>query len=994
MKKFLLLLTFVGLLVVAMGATAGAQSPTVKNLALADPSAPTVTAVDPASGANDIDAPVTISGTDFVATPTVSLGSTALTSVTWVNSTTLTAAVPWGLNPGAYGITVVNPDGGSGTLAGAFTVTQGIGQWNGGDLFGGDVHQILMKPGVPSTLYAPAAGLRGLFRSTDAGATWQYTGGGLSLAGKLAVDAQHPGWLWAYGSAGVQRSTDEGDTWTTVLSAWPDGRQINNGQVYPSPHDSQVLFVSSHYDSIAGGSADGAQGLIRSADGGATWTPVDSVAGESVDDVAFDPAQDSQKMVLVTQDAKVYHSGDAGVNWDQVASPPVSSIGFNETLAYNPYASGQVWIVSDNAPDKVFKSTDAVLSGWQDMTPPAGYLGGSSITFTGADSVYVTWLHSTNGGADWTGFGPTTGVYQLIFDPANAQVGYVGDRTYGVQKTTNGGQDWQPANQGLTGMTCSSLDVSASDPLHVFATFGLSPGVYDSKDGAGTWGYAQVPGSYPIMEVVRTDPTDSSRVYALSGSGIYRSIDKGATWDDRGWHPSVPTSSGGIFCLEPDPFATDNLLVAFDSGDSGCVYASSDAGDSWQAATMPSGVKRITDIAFDPQTPGLVYCTSGGMGAMHGSGVYRSTDHGATWTRIDDLAQPGMRDADTIAIAYQPQPMLFVATFGEYAYRSTDGGATWQATQGGHGHCLFANGDSTRLYASDSTGLCFSSDGGDTWTRAAGLLGQLQILALGCAVADGHTILYAATNGGEVATSGGAAVGRRGAVRATASTLVDAGIYRYAQVAQQPTTCTLTKKSGTISYGAKTTITGTLKVAGTTMGLRGCYAQLQYSSNGSTFVNAGAPRMTAAGGAFSFTVAPTTKTFYRVTFAGSGGYYQAANSAKIYLIPRVYLTAPTAPSVAYRNRAFTSTALLKPRHTARTYAVKLQCYRYERQRNGTYKWVLRKTISAKAANYSSYTKVAARLSLPSAGKWRLRAYHAADTKNAVTYSSYRYLRVR
>jgi hypothetical protein len=407
-----------------------------------------VTAVAPAAGPNDIDTTVTITGAGFAATPTASLGDTPLTNVTFVNSTTLTATVPWGLDPGVYALKEVNPDGGSASLSGAFTVTQGIGQWNGGALYGGDVHQVLMKPGDSSTLYAPANGVRGLFRSTDAGASWQYTGGGFSLAGKLADDPQHPGWLWAYASGGVVCSKDDGDTWTTVLATWPDGRPIANGQVYPSPSDPQVLFVSSHYDPIEGGPADAAQGLIRSTDGGANWTVV--LDGASVEDVALGPGTgNTSQMVLVTQDAHVYRSGNAGSTWTQVASPPVSSIGFNEALAYNPYAPGQVWIVSDNSPVGVFKSTAADFSGWQDVTPAT--LGGASITFTGADSVYVTWHHSADGGAHWDGFGPTTGIGTLIFDPTNAQVGYVGDRTYGVQKTSDGGQTWQVKNQGLTG---------------------------------------------------------------------------------------------------------------------------------------------------------------------------------------------------------------------------------------------------------------------------------------------------------------------------------------------------------------------------------------------------------------------------------------------------------------------------------------------------------------------------------------------------------------
>ena len=70
----------------------------------------------------------------------------------------------------------------------------------------------------------------------------------------------------------------------------------------------------------------------------------------------------------------------------------------------------------------------------------------------------------------------------------------MGDATYGVQKTTDGGQTGAQ-EPGPAGMTCSSLDVSPSDPLRVFATFGYWPGVYRSMDGAGTWGFVQVLGS-------------------------------------------------------------------------------------------------------------------------------------------------------------------------------------------------------------------------------------------------------------------------------------------------------------------------------------------------------------------------------------------------------------------------------------------------------------------------------------------------------------------
>jgi hypothetical protein len=78
---------------------------------------PIVTSMQPSSAPNDVDTPVFISGTGFVAmlsgtlvmtSPLVYLGPTGLEDVTWVNSTTLSGIVPWGLGPGVYTLTAVN----------------------------------------------------------------------------------------------------------------------------------------------------------------------------------------------------------------------------------------------------------------------------------------------------------------------------------------------------------------------------------------------------------------------------------------------------------------------------------------------------------------------------------------------------------------------------------------------------------------------------------------------------------------------------------------------------------------------------------------------------------------------------------------------------------------------------------------------------------------------------------------------------------------------
>ena len=94
------------------------------------------------------------------------------------NSTSLNAAVPWGLDPGVYTLTVTNPDAQSGSLAGAFTITQGFGHWTSDGPFGGAVTTLLVDPANTSTLYAalqsPTSPIGiGLFRSTDGGTSWE-----------------------------------------------------------------------------------------------------------------------------------------------------------------------------------------------------------------------------------------------------------------------------------------------------------------------------------------------------------------------------------------------------------------------------------------------------------------------------------------------------------------------------------------------------------------------------------------------------------------------------------------------------------------------------------------------------------------------------------------------------------------------------------------------------------------------------------------------------
>lgn len=202
----------------------------------------------------------------------------------------------------------------------------------------------------------------------------------------------------------------------------------------------------------------------------------------------------------------------------------------------------------------------------------------------------------------------------------------------------------------------------------------------------------------------------------------------------------------------------------------------------------------------------------------------------------------------------------------------------------------------------------------------------------------------------------------------------------------EPTSLLAVPSATTISYGAKVSFDGTLTTQAGQV-LPGKPVRLEYLSGG-VWKQSASSVTDGLGKITGLVAAPSAKTSYRLRFLSDVD-YEETSSASLVITPKVYLSTPSAPSTAYRNRAFASAGYLKPRHTAGTYPVRIYKYRYM---NGS--WRSYGYVKAKASNYSSYSKFAASVSLPYAGKWRLRAYAPADSAHAATYGSYRYVTVK
>lgn len=195
----------------------------------------------------------------------------------------------------------------------------------------------------------------------------------------------------------------------------------------------------------------------------------------------------------------------------------------------------------------------------------------------------------------------------------------------------------------------------------------------------------------------------------------------------------------------------------------------------------------------------------------------------------------------------------------------------------------------------------------------------------------------------------------------------------------------------TSSYQATVTVGGRLTdVVGSSLPSK--LVKIQTSTNGSSWTTRGTAT-TDFSGRYSYQLPGlSSKVYVRSYFIGDGT-HAPAKSATVTHKPRVWLTRPTVPATAVHGVRFSAYGYLKPKHTAGTYPVKIRCYRKVKTASG-WKYRYYKSVAARAADYGSYTKYKTKLSLPYKGTWRLRAYHASDTRNATTYSSYSYITVK
>ena len=329
--------------------------------------------------------------------------------------------------------------------------------------------------------------------------------------------------------------------------------------------------------------------------------------------------------------------------------------------------------------------------------------------------------------------------------PGQPLVYYFGATGGGVWKTVDGGVNWEPVSDGFfkTG-SVGAIGIGDSDPNTIYVGMGESPlrgnvshgdGVYKSMDAGRTWKHVGL-GDTRHIGRVRVHPRNSEIVYvaalghafgANEQRGVFRSKDGGRTWEkilSRG-------ERAGAIDLILDP-TNPNIIYAgfwevirrpwaFESGGAGSgLFKSTDGGDTWTEITrhpgLPRGLIGKVGITVSPVNPERVWAI---IEAEDG-GVFRSDNGGRTWTRLNEERRLRQRAWYYTRIYADTQSADTVYVLNTGFYKSTDGGRTYTNISVPHGdnHDLWiAPGDAQRMIEANDGGANVSVNGGRTWTE-------------------------------------------------------------------------------------------------------------------------------------------------------------------------------------------------------------------------------------------------------------------------------------
>ena len=573
----------------------------------------------------------------------------------------------------------------------------------------------------------------GVYRSTDAGATWTRLGLiDSQQIGDIVVDPRDPDRVYvaALGHAfgpnserGVFRTLDGGKTWKRILFI-NDSTGANDLSIDPS--NPRILYASMYkfqrtpYSMISGG---GRSGIWKTLDGGDTWTELTFRPGiphKPLGKIGIDVSPANPRRLYASIEAPdssggIFRSDDAGDTWERMNTDARFAVRswYYSQVAADPQNENTVYVMNLG----VFRSIDGgktfsrvrVPHGdthamWIDPKDAKRMInsndGGGTISFDAGQ----TWSSIHNQ--------PTAQFYHVTTDN---QFPY---RIYGAQQDNSPVSIASRSDDGVIGdrdfyspAGCENATV-AVDPRNPSITYGgCYMGAFSRYDHARRqardisvglrnydgWGAGDVPERFQWTFPVLISPHDPQTLY-ITSQHVWRTRNEGASWEkispDLTTHdPATLKRTGGpihgemtgaewyatIYAFAESPKVKGVLWAGSDDG---MLHVSKNGGTTWETVTPPGYGKltRTAHIDASPHDAGTVYVAANRYQQDDFAPyLFKSADYGKTWTKII-TGIPS--NAYTRVVREDPvrKGLLYAGTeLGVWV--SMDDGASWQPLQ-------------------------------------------------------------------------------------------------------------------------------------------------------------------------------------------------------------------------------------------------------------------------------------------------------------------------
>ena len=593
----------------------------------------------------------------------------------------------------------------------------------------GSVGDVAVAPSNPNVIYvASGEGIQrpdlsvgdGIYKSTDAGKTWVNTGlkDGQQIGG-LAIDATNENRVFAavlghpYGpntERGVYRTTDAGKTWQRVLYKDENAGAV---QVAIDPKDANIVYAdlwAGRQGPWENGEWNGEEsGLYKSTDGGTTWKQLTKglpTTKQGLGRIGFCIAPTNTNRLYATVDAGdhggIYRSDDAGESWSQM----------NKDERFWGRGDDFAEVKADPKNADIVYTADVVVWRSVDGAKTWGAFRGAP----GGDDYHRIWINpnnsdiiliaadqgaiiTVNGGQTFSSWynQPTAQFYHVSTDntfPYNVYGGQQESGSVGIASRGNDGQitfhEWHPVGGEEYGYV-------AADPKNADIIYGGKISKYDKRTGQvqNISPEAVRSGRYRFIRTapILFSPVDPSTLY-FAGNVIFKTNNGGNTWQTispdltrEAW--DIPSSvgiytteqmkkmprRGVVYTLAPS-FKDINTIWA--GTDDGYIQVTYDGGKTWKNVTPPqitswSKVSLIeashTDVNTAYAAVNRIRCDD-----MHPH-IYKTINGGTTWKEI--VTGLPVDPINTVREDPLRKGLLFAGS-ERAVYVSLDDGENWQ----------------------------------------------------------------------------------------------------------------------------------------------------------------------------------------------------------------------------------------------------------------------------------------------------------------------------